>query len=162
MARPGREEIVRQFYAESQPGPCSCFSVTAKGGRGNLPPVVHPYPHCLPRVPHSQEPEDLEWRLRGWRCGGTEMRTRTFDDGRWVAARQGADVQNLHGVDSRRTTAMRATVQPFLAPLRVLCVGVLGGSELTPIENTIKWACACFDAPITNLARGQHHKEYTS
>ena len=112
----------------NQPGPCSCFSVTAKGGRGNLPPLVHPHPHCLRRVPHSQEPEDLEWRLRGWRCGGTEMRTRTFDDGRWVAARQGADVQKLHGVDSRRTTAMRATVQPFLAPLRVLCVGVLGGS----------------------------------
>eukprot|EP00964_Phaeocystis_antarctica_P117731 scaffold81545_cov35-Phaeocystis_antarctica.AAC.1 len=27
---------------------------------------------------------------------------------------------------------MRATVQPFLAPLRALCVGVLGGSVLTP------------------------------
>eukprot|EP00964_Phaeocystis_antarctica_P160655 scaffold132451_cov78-Phaeocystis_antarctica.AAC.1 len=60
------------------------------------------------------------------------MRARTFDDGRWVAARQGADVHNLHGVDFRCTTAMWATVQPFLAPLCVLCVGVLGGSELTP------------------------------
>ena len=55
------EESVRMMRVRAnQPGPYSCFSVTAKGGRGNLPPLVHPHPHCLPRVPHSQEPEVLE------------------------------------------------------------------------------------------------------
>ena len=74
----------------NQPGPRSCLSVTAKGGRGNLPPLVHPHPHCLPRVPHSQEPEDLEWRIRGWRCGHRNENKnlgRPTVTRRWVAAR---------------------------------------------------------------------------
>ena len=35
---------------------------------------------------------------------------------------------------------------------------------MTPCDSkrTPKWACACFAAPITNLARGQHHEECTS
>ena len=90
------EESVRMMRACQSARPMLLLLRDSQGGTGEPSPASASSPSLFAACASLAG-------ARGYRDSGesegggvgTEMRTRTFDDGRWVAARQGAEVQNL-------------------------------------------------------------------